>query len=161
VAQEEDPLPFVRGAHVGRSDTEPLDIEPAFGQEPENFSKLPPSISCPKSPDIFEKDPSGSNLANDAHDGGENPALVLRASAFPSNGHGRAGEASHDAIHGSGPLGPVDILQVAAPNRSWLQGRVFHPGQENGRSIGFPLSVSHHPGVGDCEAESLVEHPNA
>lgn len=51
----------------------------------------------------------------------------------------------------------VESGDVAAPNRSWLQGRVFHPGQEDGRSIGFALEVAKNAQSGDGETDSELE----
>jgi hypothetical protein len=53
------------------------------------------------------------------------------------------------------------VLKVAAPNRSWLQGLVFHPRHENGRSVGVPLDVTHNPSAGDCEQDSFIEHTDS
>ena len=41
---------------------------------------------------------------------------------------------------------PSDILKIPGPYRRWLQGLLFHPLQEDGRSVGVPLDVTHSAG---------------
>jgi len=59
-----------------------------------------------------------------------------------------------DNIHRSTPRAAVKGGNVV-PQRRFIQGRVFHPRHEGGRSIGFPLDVTHSaiPGTGSGEPE--------
>ena len=52
------------------------------------------------------------------------------------------------------PWAAVKRSQVV-PDRRWLHGRFFHPGHESGRSVGFPLDITHSSigGFGDSEAK--------
>jgi hypothetical protein len=64
VGQDEDALSSVWSANIGRSNRNPLRIEPAFGKLSHN------GVSCGKSEnwrDVFKKTPFASNLANDSH----------------------------------------------------------------------------------------------
>jgi len=68
-----------------------------------------------------------------------------------------ARDARNDSVHGPAPRPSVEFGQVAAPNRSRVQGLVFHPRQQNGRTKGFPLDVTHNPALGKCEPYSEIE----
>jgi hypothetical protein len=56
-ADDEDPLPLVRGTHVGRSQACPCDTKPAFGQVAENWGQSP-RRSDPG--DVFQDDDARS-----------------------------------------------------------------------------------------------------
>ncbi len=57
-------------------------------------------------------------------------------------------------IHAATPASAIEGCNIV-PDRSLIQGRVFHPGHYGGRGIGFPLDVAHSSisGTGDVQAE--------
>jgi hypothetical protein len=86
----------MRGTHLGSSQHRPLDIEPEAGQIPENRCKGGSSGGRKQSPDVFQKDKSRSNSANDIRDGFPNPALVEDALALSCKAVGLARKAGRD-----------------------------------------------------------------
>ena len=65
----------------------------------------------------------------------------------------------HD-VHAAAPRSAVEGGNVV-PDRRVIQGRVFHPGHEQGRGICFSLDVTHSPVVGTGEDEPEVEPADA
>ena len=49
------------------------------------------------------------------------------------------------------------------PDRSRIQGRIFHPCHESSRSVGFPLDVTNSAvsGIGDVQSELKSAPPGA
>jgi hypothetical protein len=87
----------MRGANIGRSNSSPFRIEPERGK----FSQY--GSSCWKSEnwrDVFNKDPSGLNFANDS-DVLEIQSAGVSVEPGLSSGNGEVGtwEASNDAVH--------------------------------------------------------------
>ena len=81
-------------------------------------------------------------------------AGILRPLAFARDREWLARIAPSEDIHRSTPRAAVEGGNIV-PDRCFIQGRVFHPRHEDGRSIGFPLDVTHSsiPGVCDCKPE--------
>lgn len=68
-------------------------------------------------------------------------ARISGAEALAGLREGLAGVARNDAIHDSTPRASVEGSDVR-PDRSPIQGRLFHPAHEDGRGEGFPLNVA-------------------
>jgi hypothetical protein len=51
------------------------------------------------------------------------------------------GAAAHDAVHHAAPRSSVEGAHIV-PDRSFCQGRFFHPGHEDGCCVGFPFNVT-------------------
>jgi hypothetical protein len=67
-----------------------------------------------------------------------------------------AGEAGSDEIHAATPRAAVEGGEVV-PDRSLIQGLVFHPGHEDGRCVGIPFNVSHGAAGDSGESEGEFE----
>lgn len=93
-------------------------------------------------------------LADDPGDVGPQMARVLGAPPPSGNRERLARIARKHDVHRATPRVAVEGDKVV-PDRSRIQGRVLHPGHEDGRGIGFPLDVTHSaiPGRGDGKAE--------
>jgi len=62
--------------------------------------------------------------------------------------------AASEDIHCATPRVAIEGSNIV-PDRCFIQGRVFHPRHEGGRSIGFPLDVTQSsiPGTGNGKPE--------
>jgi hypothetical protein len=153
VGQEEESVSLVVSSDLVRSQHKPLRIEPERGQISEDDVEASNNESC----DVLHEDVLRSNLANDASEvSPESAALALDADPVPGVADVLTREAASDAINEAAPRSAVEGGNVV-PDRSLLQGRVFHPGHDDCRGEGFPLDVTHSSGPGDGEAESEVE----
>ncbi len=143
----------VGGANGGCAETRPLDIEPEVGKVPKHVVES----SLDQGRDVLAEHEPRRDLVDDSGNLGPEPAVVLDASAPPGGGEGQAGEAGRDEIHAAAPRAAVEGLDVV-PHRSLIQGLVFHPRHEDGRSVGVPLDVTHSAaGVSEGEAEAQLE----
>ena len=81
-------------------------------------------------------------------------AGIFHALALARNAERLTRIAASEDIHRSAPWVAIEGSNVV-PDRCRIQGRVFHPRHEGGRSIGFPLDVTHSaiPGAGNGEPE--------
>jgi hypothetical protein len=81
-------------------------------------------------------------------------AGIFRAFALARDAERLARISACEDIHRSTPRAAIEGGNVV-PQRSFIQGLVFHPRHESGRSITFPLDVTDSaiPGTGDGEAE--------
>ena len=79
---------------------------------------------------------------------------IIDPFAFPRNGKWLAGVPASEDIHCSTPRAAIEGSNIV-PQRCFIQGLVFHPRHEGGRSICFPLDVTNSaiPGTGDGEPE--------
>lgn len=150
---------------MGRSDlrrgeTIPFRIEPEPGKVLENEVQPAANDRC----DILSEDSDGAGLFDDPGVLEPQAASVAfdDACAFSGEADVLAGETADDPeVFDAAELAPANVSNVAAENRRSLQRRFFHPAQEAGRRVGFPLDVTHAPG-NDAEgfaakAESNVE----
>ena len=103
---------------------------------------------------VFEENKSGRALGDDARDVGPEMAGIGGAEAFAGDAERLTWIARQDAIHRATPRAAVECSNIV-PDRSLRQGRVFHPGHEDGRGIGVPLDITNSPisGFGDVQAE--------
>ena len=90
------------------------------------------------------------------------PECSVVGVSFPvaRNAVGLARDARSDEIHDSTPRAAVEGGKVA-PNRRLAQGLVFHPRQERGLGIGFPLDIAHHSGSWLCDVDTEFESSDA
>lgn len=141
----------MRRSNVGRTNASPLRIEPEVGQLPENASEAQGKVPS----DVLQQDVSRSHLANDSSDVGPEVALVVFTVALTCVGEGLAGVSRSNEIHRSTPRSAIEGLEIV-PDRSWIQGLVFHPSHEDGRGESVPLDVAHgsaSPRKGKVEGE--------
>lgn len=104
--------------------------------------------------DVLEESPARPDLYEDAAD--VRPEVTLVGGAEPLTGSAEwlARVARSDDIHAAAPLSASEGLEIV-PDRSAIQGLVFHPCHESGRCVGFPLDVTHSAisGLGDVDAK--------
>lgn len=143
---------------LGRAEQIPLRIEPEVGQVSEDVSKSPSNETW----NVLQEDEARSRIANDPGDGRPEPAFVVGPPTRAGVGPGLAWEARTDEIHRSAPRAAVEGCDVV-PDRSPIQGRIFHPRHEDGRGEGFPLNVTHSSGsgLGESDAEFESSDPGA
>ncbi len=154
--QEEEALAEVRGADGCRGDNVVFRRPPARGQVVEDFGERGPAVDAKETRDVLDEQPSGAASDGDAPDLGPEPSGVVDAAALAGDAGALAGETCSDEIHRAAPRQRVEGGDVA-PDRRRIQGLVFHPGHEDGRTVGLPLDNAHNamPGssVGDAEVE--------
>lgn len=104
--------------------------------------------------DVFEEDEAGARLLDDPGDVRPEVAGILGTLSLARGAEGLAGVARRDDIHPAAPRSAVEGGKLV-PDRCRCQGLLRHPGHEGGRSVAFPLDVTHSaiPGEGDVEAE--------
>lgn len=137
VGQDEESLPLVRCADLGRSKQTPLRIEPEGGKVFENGVESQPKVSW----DILKEHERRSRFLDDPRNVGPQVALVQFPELLPGDREGLARVSRAYEIDSATPRTSAEGTQVR-PDRSPIQGRVFHPGHETGRGIGFPLDVA-------------------
>lgn len=158
VGQDEDPIPFVRGAHVARGKMAPLRIEPECGKFLKHSAE---TTTGNKTGHVLEPNVSGLDLPDDAGDVVPNPPLVLDALALAGERPRLAWEPRSDEIHCATPASAVEGSNVI-PHRRAIQGLLFHPRHDNGRRVAIPLSVSHGSySFPEGELEAEFEAPSA
>ena len=119
--------------------------------------------TCDPGGDILEEAVSGGDLLDDSeHCGDRSVAAAVGAvigvpSLCPGNGVGLTVRTRIDEIHASTPRVAIKGSDIAAPDRRRLQGLIAHPRQEDGRSVGVPLDVTHTAGMRSGESDAEVE----
>jgi len=104
--------------------------------------------------DVFAEDPFGLDFSDDAGDIGPEMPGIVDAPSFAGTAERLAGIAGRDDMNAATPRLAVKGFEIV-PNKRCAQGRVFHPRHESGRSVSFPLDISHSPisGLGDMQSE--------
>jgi hypothetical protein len=110
--------------------------------------------------DIFEEHEGWFAFADNSRDLRPQMPWVVRTAPPSGDGEWLARIASKEDVHAITPASAVEGGNVV-PDRSPIQGRVFHPGHEDGRSIGFPLDVTHTAVSADCEVQREIESGGA
>lgn len=155
-SEHEESVTEVRGADGCRRNAVPLDTPPARGQVPKYASERPRKVTWY----VLQEHELGSHFANDAPDLMPEPALVVDAEAQSSDGLGLAWISRSDEIHAATPRSTIEGGEVV-PDRSRIQGRVLHPGHEDGRAEGLPLNSAHKSMVCSGESDAEVESADA
>lgn len=144
---------------------QPFRIEPSRGQLMED--SIEASSWKAERRDIFNEKSGALHFASKACELKPESAAVSPADALPFAGGADvlAGESAHKPVDTPAEIASIQVLNVADPNRRALQGLVFHPRQECGRSKAFPLDVPHaavrHAKPFKDESESEVESAEA
>lgn len=104
--------------------------------------------------DVLEEREPRPDLDDDPPDVRPQVPRIGRAEALASGAEWLARVARSDDIHAAAPLSASEGLEIV-PDRSAIQGLVFHPCHESGRCVGFPLDVTHSAisGLGDVDAK--------
>jgi len=169
VAQDKHPFAFVRRANIFRSDEQRRrDVVTQSEKFLSESSKMP---TCDPLRNILEEDHGGATLVDDADGVWQRPisvtvaAFIGVAASLSGDAVGLAGRACGEQVNESPQRSGVHVGEIAAENRRSLQGLRFHPGQEPGRGMGFPLAETQNvrseseqfkPG-----ADGFVEHSGA
>ena len=156
-SEKEDSITEVRGADGCRRNVVPFRSPPALGQRGEDSIK---PARGKEAWDVLHEEVARSNLANDPPDFIPEPSLVGDPPPLAGEGVGLAGESSSDEIHRATPRATVKRGEIV-PDRRRIQGRVFHPRHESGRTIGLPLDNAHKEMVGSRHLDSEVEPADA
>lgn len=106
--------------------------------------------------DILKKDEGRLDFADDAGDMWPEVAWVARSKALSSDGERLARIARSNDVHCAAPWSAVEAGNVV-PDRRAIQGRVFHPRQDNGCGEGFPFDIAHSTISGQCDGEPEVD----
>jgi hypothetical protein len=106
--------------------------------------------------DVLHEHKSGSQVSDDPF--GHRPQVpsIVKPLLLSGTGERLAWEAGSEEIHASSPRCRVEGGQVR-PDRSRIQGLVFHPRHEDGRCVGVPLNVTHGSAFHTGESESELE----
>ncbi len=155
-SEQKESFAKVRGTDACRGYTVPFRIPPARGQVGKDVAE--PSANEPW--DIFHEEESRSHVASDPPDLGPEPAFISLCESLTSDANGLTWEPSSDEIHDATPRRRIEGAQVT-PDRSRIQGRVRHPGHEDGRAVGLPLDSAHKTMVGSGDSDANVEASDA
>lgn len=104
---------------------------------------------------LQEREPC-SRIAKGAEHLGPEVARVVPALPLPGDGERLARVPRCDHVDVPAKRAAVEVLQVTAPDRCRIQDLVLHPCQEDGRSVGIPLTVAHHSGW-DGKSDTFVQ----
>lgn len=150
VGQDEDPATPMASARFSRAEDARLCREAHDFQLVDDFGQSQIDVAL----DVFEEDPFGFDFADDPCDLRPEVAGVIPAASLTGDAEGLAGIAGSDEMKAPAPRSAFKGSQIV-PDSSFSQGLVAHPGHESGRSVGFPLDVTHSPigGLGDVDAE--------
>jgi hypothetical protein len=110
--------------------------------------------------DVLEEDKGRRALSDDARDVRPEVARIGGREPPPGDRERLARIARKHEVHAAAPRSAVEGGNVV-PDRRVIQGRVLHPGHNEGRGEGFPLDVTHSPVAGTGEDETEVEPADA
>ena len=146
----------MRGANCGRGGTTPFRIEPEAGKVGEDVWQTVPN----KSGDVLQEDVARSHVSDDPGNVWPDPSLVIDTSTFAGGAEWLAGETGSDDIHSSTPRCAFKGREIV-PDRRLIQGRLAHPGHEDGRCVAVPLNVSHSSGGDSGESRDELKQSDA
>lgn len=110
--------------------------------------------------DVFEEAPFGLHLLDDPADVGPEVSRIVLAPSLAGEAEGLAWVTGSEEMNAAAPRAAVEGGNIR-PDRSLIQGLVFHPCHESGRREGFPLDVTNSAISGFCNVETEFEPPNA
>jgi hypothetical protein len=110
--------------------------------------------------DVFEKHEGRFAFPDNSRDVRPEMPWVVRPAPPPGDGEWLARITRKEDVHATAPASAVEGGNVV-PDRSPIQGRVFHPGHEYCRGIGFPFDVTHTAVSADCEVQREIESGGA
>lgn len=106
--------------------------------------------------DVLQEHVAGSHVSHDPGNVWPDPSLIIDTSTGTRRRERLAGETGSDEIHSSTPRCAVEGREVV-PYRRRVQGRLVHPGHEDGRCVAVPLNVSHSAGWDSGESGDEFE----
>lgn len=110
--------------------------------------------------DVFEEAPFGVKLADNPPNVGPEMAGIVLSLAPAGEAEGLAWISGSEDMNLSTPRRTVEGGNVI-PDRSLIQGLVFHPCHESGRSEGFPLDVTNSSVFWFCDVEAEFKAADA
>ena len=110
--------------------------------------------------DVLEEDAARARLDDDAPDVRPEMALVVLAAALAGGAERLTRVSRREDIHDATPASAVECGKVG-PDRSVIQGRIFHPCHEGGRCRGFPLDETDSAIPGLCEVQAEIQSANS
>ena len=134
MGQDEDAEPLVRRADFCRR-------EQACRRRVAHAPKLSQHGFKPEGDvtgDVFQEDPFGAALPDDACDLRPEVAGIVGATAFASGAEGLAGISSEDGIEGTAERAGIEAVQII-PDRGRGEIPSVLGGDENGAWVSFPL----------------------
>jgi hypothetical protein len=152
----EQPLPPVRRADFRRREESCRKAVAHADQALGDFRESEPQMMR----DVLQEDELRLAFPDDARNVRPEVPRVGRALALSCERERLARIARKEDVHAAAPRCAVEACNIV-PDRSLIQGRVFHPGHENGRRVGFPLDVTHSPVSADGEVQTEVESAGA
>jgi hypothetical protein len=154
--EDEEPLALVERADFRRCEEACRKAVAHADQSAGDFGESEPQMMG----DIFEEDEGRLDLTDDTGDVGPEVARILGAEPSACHRERLARVPGREKIHRAAPWAAVERSNVA-PDRCLIQGRVFHPRHESGRSEGVPLNVTHSSISGDGDGQPEVETTRA
>jgi hypothetical protein len=91
---------------------------------------------------VLDEERTGFRFLNHAAEGRPDSTRIGRPLPFACDGIRLARESRSDEIHEATETAAIEGCEIV-PDRRTIQGRVFHPRHESGRSEGFTLDVTH------------------
>jgi hypothetical protein len=155
VGQDESPVASMRGANIGRSNSSPFRIEPERGK----FSEY--GSSCWKSEnwrDVFNKNPSGLNFANDSHVlEEESTGVSIKPSLSSGNGQVGAWETANDSVHATIKRSAVEGSYIRPDSSVWNTPVFSTRRQDSGRRE-FPLHAHERASSSNSDIDGDVKY---
>jgi hypothetical protein len=136
--ENKKPLPKVRSAHFLRAE---YSCRNSVAQ-PSKVGSDVAKRSLEVCRDVFEEKNPWTYLDNHPPDVGPQPAWIVAAKAQTRVALSLAGISSRHDLHLSTPRPAAEGREIV-PDRSPIQGLLFHPGHESGRGTCFPLNVTY------------------
>jgi hypothetical protein len=148
--EDEQPLPLVGRADFRRREEACRKAVAHDDQSAGDFGEAEAEMMG----DILEEDEGRLDLADDAGDMRPEVARVVGTPALARHGKRLARIARSDDVHRAAPWAAVEGSNIV-PDKSLIQGRIFHPRHESGCGEGFPFNMAHSTisGQGDGEPE--------
>ena len=156
MGEDEEPLALVRRTDFRRREEARRKAVAHVDQSSGDLGKAEAEMMG----DVLEEDEGRLDLTDDPRDVRPEMARVLRAPALARDGERLARIARSDDVHSIAPWAAVEAGNVV-PDRRRIQGRLFHPGHENGRGVGFPFDMAHSSISGQGDGEPEVEPAGA
>ncbi|GHE01001.1 hypothetical protein GCM10008024_14890 [Allgaiera indica] len=150
--EDEEPLALVRRPDFRRREEARRKSVAHVDQSSGDFGKAEAEMMG----DVLEEDEGRLDLADDAGDMRPEVAGVVDTPAFARHAEWLTRIARSDDVHRTAPRAAVEAGNVV-PDRRRIQGRLFHPGHENGRGVGFPFDMAHSSIFGQGDGEPEVE----
>jgi len=138
VGQNENARSLVWGSGLACGVNSPLRIEPQFGKVFEDFGESFADMAG----DIFENNEPWTNFVDDSLNIGPEMSRVIGSSALPGDGEWLAWVTGRDEIHSTAPRSAIEGFEIV-PDRSRIQGLLFHPRHTDGRGERVPLDHAH------------------